>query len=423
MLKTSFIRTNKEKVLLGLEKRNFRKLHLINEILILDEKKKIIQNVLNKILERENFLSKKIGKILYSYHNNDEIKILKEKSSFLKKERKGIIFKLKKINDILEKKLNQIPNIPDKKIKKDSEKNDILFQEGEIHSSIINLLPHWELSKKFCLFDSNLGTKICGSGFTVYVGKGAKLHRSLIQYFLDKNREASYKEYSLPYLVNEKSVYATGQIPDKENQMYFIEKDNLYLIPTGEVPIMNCYKDKIFSDLDLPIKATTYTSCFRREAGSYGLKVRGLNRLHQFDKVEIIQITTSDSSYFSLKEMILHVKNILQSLNLPFRLVQLSGPDLSFSSSITYDFEVYSLAQKKWLEVSSISNCTDFQSNRLHLRYKKSKTGNIELCHTLNGSALAIPRIMAALLENNQTESRINIPKVLIPYTEFDHIK
>ncbi len=422
MLQISFIRKNQEKVLLGLKKRNFNKLHLINEILILDEKKKIAQNVLNKILEKENLISKKIGEIFSSYNDDSQIKSLKEKSIFLKIERKRINIQLEKISKILENKLNQIPNVPDENIKKNYEKNEIIFQEGESHCSIINPLPHWELSKKFCLFDSNLGTKICGSGFTVYMGKGAKLQRSLIQYFLDQNIRASYKEYSLPYLINEKSGYATGQIPDKENQMYFIEKNNFYLIPTGEIPIMNCYRDRILTNLDLPIKATTYTSCFRREAGSYGSKVRGLNRLHQFEKVEIIQITTPDSSSSSLQEMILHVKNILKSLNLPFRLVRLSAPDLGFASSITYDFEVYSIAQKKWLEVSSISNCTNFQSHRLHLRYK-TITGNIEFCHTLNGSALALPRIMASILENNQTENKITIPKVLVPYTEFDHIK
>ncbi|WP_185871812.1 serine--tRNA ligase [Blattabacterium cuenoti] len=422
MLRTSFIRKNKEKVLLGLEKRNFQKLYLINEILILDEKKKIVQNILNKTLEKENLISKKIGQILNSYNDHSQIKSLKEKSVFFKTERMNIHIQLKKISEILENKLNQIPNIPDEKVKKYFEKNDILFQEGKISCSIINPLPHWELSKKFCLFDINLGTKICGSGFPVYIGKGAKLQRSLIQYFLDKNIQASYKEYSLPYLINEKSGYSTGQIPDKENQMYFIEKDNFYLIPTGEIPIMNCYRDKILTNLELPIKATTYTSCFRREAGSYGSKVRGLNRLHQFEKVEIIQITTPDTSSLFLEEMILHVKNILQSLNLPFRLIRLNGPNLGFSSAITYDFEVYSIAQKKWLEVSSISNCTNFQSNRLHLRYK-TVTGNIDFCHTLNGSALALPRIMSTLLENNQTENKINIPKVLIPYTKFDHIK
>ncbi|WP_185858693.1 serine--tRNA ligase [Blattabacterium cuenoti] len=422
MLKVSFIRKNKEKVLLGLEKRNFRNIHLIDEILILDEKKKITQKVLNKILEKENYISRKIGKILTLEKENwEKIDSLKEKSSFLKTNKKNVNIKLKKIIQILEKKLHDIPNIPDKKVKKIFEKDDILFQEGKTHCETKNPLPHWELSKKFCLFDLNLGTKICGSGFSVYIGKAAKLQRSLIQYFLDKNIQASYKEYSLPYLINEKSGYATGQIPDKKNQMYFIEKDRFYLIPTGEIPIMNCYQDKIFSEKDLPIKATTYTSCFRRESGSYGSKVRGLNRLHQFEKVEIIQITTKDSSFYYLEEMILHVKNILKSLKLPFRLIRLMGPDLGFSSSMTYDFEVYSIAQKKWLEVSSISNCTNFQSNRLNLKYKNIK-GHIELCHTLNGSSLALPRIMAALLENNQTKNKINIPKVLVPYTEFDHI-
>ncbi|WP_185853504.1 serine--tRNA ligase [Blattabacterium cuenoti] len=421
MLRTSFIRENREKVLLGLKKRNFQEIDLIDEILILDEKKKIAQKVLNKILEKENSISKKIGRFL-NFGQNIQIESLKEKSTFLKKEKKNVNVKLREIVEILEKKLNQIPNIPDEKVKNNSEENDILFQEGEIDCHLENPLPHWELSNKFRLFDSNLGTKICGSGFSVYMGKGAKLQRSLIQYFIDQNIQASYKEYSLPYLVNEKSVYATGQIPDKENQMYFIEKDNLYLIPTGEVPIMNSYRDKIFSYADLPVKATTYTSCFRREAGSYGSKVRGLNRLHQFEKVEIIQITTQDSSFSSLEEMILHVKTLLKSLDLPFRLIRLNGPDLGFSSSITYDFEVYSIAQKKWLEVSSISNCSDFQSNRLNLRYK-TMTGHVKFCHTLNGSALALPRIMATLLENHQTENQINIPKILVPYTEFDHIK
>ncbi|WP_185877000.1 serine--tRNA ligase [Blattabacterium cuenoti] len=428
MLRTSFIRKNKEKVLLGLKKRNFEEINLIDEILILDKKKKIVQKVLNKILEKENNLSKKIGELI-SYDRNDnrndrkvsaEIEFLKERSILLKGEKKNVNDKLKKVTLLLEEKLKKVPNIPDEKVKNKSEKNDILFQDGNIDCNIKNPLPHWELSKKFSLFDSNLGTKICGTGFSVFIGKGAKLQRSLIQYFLDKNIQASYKEYSLPYLINEKSGYYTGQIPDKEDQMYFIEKDNLYLIPTGEIPIMNCYRDKIFTYKDLPIRATTYTSCFRREAGSYGSKVRGLNRLHQFEKVEIIQISSRNSSPF-LDEMILHVKNILKSLNLPFRIIRLNGSDLGFSSSITYDFEVYSMAQKKWLEVSSVSNCSDFQSNRLNLRYREI-TGDVKFCHTLNGSSLSLPRIMAALLENNQTEDKINIPRVLVPYTEFDHI-
>ncbi|AWU43286.1 serine--tRNA ligase [Blattabacterium punctulatus] len=423
MLQPSFIRNNRKKVLLGLKKRNFQKVYLIDEILTLDKKKKELKTVLNKISEEENTISKNISHLILKIDKSIKINSLKEKSLFLKKKKKDFNIQLKNIIQCLEEKLNQIPNIPNEKVKKNSDKNDILFQEGPIYSTIMEgALTHWELAKKFHLFDLLLGTKICGSGFSVYIGKGAKLQRSLIQYFLDQNIRASYTEYSFPYLINEKSGYSTGQIPDKEGQMYLIEKDNFYLIPTGEIPLMNCYRDNILTYKDLPIKATTYTSCFRREAGSYGSKVRGLNRLHQFEKVEIIQITSHETSYYYLEEMILHVRNILKSLELPFRILRLIGKDLGFSSSITYDFEVYSMAQKKWLEVSSISNCTNFQSNRLNLRYK-TMTGKMEFCHTLNGSSLALPRIIAALLENNQTVNKINIPKVLIPYTGFDNIK
>lgn len=424
MLQVSFIRKNREKILSGLEKRKFEKRNLIDEILILDKSKKNIQYEINKISENENKISKKISHIIGDKNRKRiPIKSLKEESFSLKKKKKNLHIQLKNIIQNLEKKLDQIPNIPDEIVKKNLEKDDFLFQEEAPHSIRIEKpLPHWELAKKFQLFDLYLGTKICGSGFPVYIGRGAKLQRGLIQYFLDKNIQAFYKEYSFPYLINEISGYSTGQIPDKEGQMYLIEKDNFYLIPTGEIPLMNCYRNNLLSYRDLPIKATTYTSCFRREAGSYGSKVRGLNRLHQFEKVEIIQITTSDTSFYYLEEMIFHVQNILKSLELPFRLIRLMGKDLGFSSAITYDFEVYSMAQKKWLEVSSISNCTNFQSNRLNLRYKTMK-GKIELCHTLNGSALALPRIMAALLENNQTVNQINIPKVLVPYTGFDHIK
>ncbi|WP_185850552.1 serine--tRNA ligase [Blattabacterium cuenoti] len=422
MFQTSFIKKNKKEFLLGLEKRNFDKVFLLDKILLLDEKRKKIQTSLNKILEKENIFSNRIGEILNSDSENKyEIEILKKRSFSLKKDKNILNDKLKKITKDLENNLDQIPNIPDDKVKKKS--NDLIFLQDKICSTILEKpLPHWELSKKFKLFDLSLGTKICGSGFPVYMGRCAKLQRSLIQYFLDQNIKASYEEYVLPYLINENSGYATGQIPDKEDQMYFLEKENFYLIPTGEIPLMNCYRNKIFTYTDLPVKATTYTSCFRREAGSYGTKVRGLNRLHQFDKVEIVQITTSENSSHSLEEMISHVKNIIQSLNLPFRILCVSGEDLGFSSAITYDFEVYSIAQKKWLEVSSVSNCTNFQSNRLKIRYKNIH-GEIKLCHTLNGSALALPRIIAVLLENNQTKTHINIPKVLISYTGFDKIK
>ncbi|WP_185865172.1 serine--tRNA ligase [Blattabacterium cuenoti] len=427
MFQVYFIRKNKKRVLLGLKKRNFNKIYLIDDILKLDNSRKKIQNILNKVLEKENIISKKISKILLKNNhvnvNELEIKSLKESSFSLKLKKKNLNIQLKEIIFFLKKKLSYIPNIPDETVKKKLAKDDIIIQEGMGKSCIDNPLPHWELSKKFNLFDLNLGSKICGTGFPVYFGKFAKLQRSLIQYFLDKNIKALYKEYSLPYFINQTSGFSTGQIPDKKDQMYFIEKDNFYLIPTGEIPLMNCYRDKIFLEKDLPIKATTYTSCFRREAGSYGTKVRGLNRLHQFEKVEIIQITLPDYSSYSLKDMIEHVKNILKSLNLPFRIIRLKASDLGYSSSITYDFEVYSIAQKKWLEVSSISNCTDYQSNRLNIRYKKNITGEIGYCHTLNGSALALPRILVAILENNQTNNHINIPEVLIPYTGFNNIK
>ncbi|WP_185870669.1 serine--tRNA ligase [Blattabacterium cuenoti] len=423
MLRTSFIRKNRKKVLFGLSKRKFHKIHLIDEILILDQKKKKVQYILNKISEKENLISKKISHLILKRGNSLQINSLKEESIFFKKKKKDLNIEFKNIVQNLEEKLNQIPNIPDEKIKEKNTEDAVWSPNNRTTTKTIEeALPHWELSKKFHLFSSDLGTKICRSGFSVYLGKVAKLQRSLIQYFLDQNIRASYLEYSLPYLINEMSVYATGQIPDKEDQMYFIEKDNLYLLPTGEVPLMNCFRDNLFTYKDLPVRATTYTSCFRRESGSYGSKVRGINRLHQFEKVEIIQITTPDTSYYYLDEMISHIKKILRSLEFPFRLIRLSGTDLGFSSAMTYDFEVYSIGQKKWLEVSSVSNCTNFQSNRLHLRYK-TMTGEIDLCHTLNGSALALPRIMAALLENNQTKNQINIPKVLIPYTGFDYIK
>ncbi|WP_185873453.1 serine--tRNA ligase [Blattabacterium cuenoti] len=423
MLDIYFLRKNKEKVLLGLKKRKFKKLYLIDEILMLYDEKKKMKISLNKILENENILSKKISNIIKNNRDLSEIEYLKKNSIILKKKKKNIRNKLKKIFISINKKLIYIPNIPNDNVKDNYEENNIIFKNEKIISNIKNPLPHWELSKKFNLFDLSLGSKICKSGFAVYIDKCAKLHRSLIQYFLDENINNSYKEYSLPYLINNISGYSTGQIPDKNNQMYFIEKDNFYLIPTGEIPLMNCYRNKIFKDTDLPIKSTTYTSCFRREAGSYGSKVRGLNRLHQFEKVEIIQINIPENSTNSLYDMITHIKKILKSLELPFRIIKLTAKNLSYSSSITYDFEVYSIAQKKWLEVSSVSNCNDFQSRRLNIKYKKRITGEVGYCHTLNGSSLALPRILVTILENNQTNNKITIPKVLIPYTGFCHIK
>ncbi|WP_185882557.1 serine--tRNA ligase [Blattabacterium cuenoti] len=428
MLSASFINKNLNEVLLGLDIRQFQKIYLIDEILILYKKKKKLEIIINNILTKEKILSNKI-RILIQQQKNENITQYEEKKIMLfkeisikyKKQKNTLLIDLHNILKNLENKLDQIPNIPDQCVQKIEEK--IIFKKNIIYSQTkCKILSHWELSKKFSLFDLSLGSKISGSSFAVYIGQGAKLYRSLIQYFLDQNILASYVEYNLPYIVNKKSVYSTGQLPDKEGQMYVIEKDNFYLIPTGEVPLINCYRNNLFSYKDLPIKNTTHTSCFRRESGSYGSKVRGLNRLHQFDKVEIIQITTSERSCNSLKEMIEHVKKLIISLELPFRMIRLIGKNLGFSSAITYDFEVYSRAQDKWLEVSSISNCKNFQSNRLNLKYR-NRHGKIEFCHTLNGSALALPRIMAALLENHQTSTKIKIPKILIPYTGFNNIE
>ncbi|WGH27514.1 MAG: serine--tRNA ligase [Candidatus Bostrichicola ureolyticus] len=414
MLQVSFIRNNTEKVLSGLDKRNFLKKNLINEILCLDKKKKKTQIQLNNLLEQSNNFSKEIGKNL---NKKKDVNLLYNESVILKKKIKEIKNKLNDITNILIDKLIQIPNIPSEYVSKSS--SEIIYQEIDFKYEDI-MLPHWELSKKFELFE--LSNKITTTGFPVYIGLCAKLQRSLIQFFLDKNIQSGYFEYYLPYLVNSISAYSTGQLPDKENQMYQIKEDNLYLIPTGEVPLLNFYRDKIFLYNELPIKATTHTSCFRREAGSYGSNVKGLNRVHQFEKVEIIQITTYENSYVALDDMVLHIKNILKMLKLPFRILRLCGGQLGFTAEITYDFEVYAAGQKKWLEVSSVSNCNTFQSYRLKLRYR-TKDNNIKYCHTLNGSALALPRILVALLENNQMIKYIKIPEVLIPYTGFNQIK
>jgi seryl-tRNA synthetase len=299
--------------------------------------------------------------------------------------------------------------------------NEEVYREGAIPDLGDNALPHWELAKKYDIIDFELGNKITGAGFPVYKGKGAKLQRALISYFLDKNTAAGYMEYQLPHLVNEASGFGTGQLPDKEGQMYHVTEDNLYLIPTAEVPATNIYRDSLLSEKDFPIKLTGYTPCFRREAGSYGAHVRGLNRLHQFDKVEILRIEHPDHSYNALNEMVEHVKGILQELQLPYRILRLCGGDLGFTSALTYDFEVYSTAQERWLEISSVSNFETFQANRLKLRFKNSD-GKTELAHTLNGSSLALPRVLAGILENYQTDSGIKIPEVLIPYTGFSEI-
>ncbi|MFU7501700.1 MAG: serine--tRNA ligase [Candidatus Karelsulcia muelleri] len=394
MLKVSFIEKNKKIIIIGLIKRNFYY-----------KKKKKIKSKLDNLIYYIKFFSKKI---------NEEI--IRNYSSFLKEKLKINIFFIKKIKNKIFEIIIKIPNLPFEEVQKE---NNYILYKREIINNYKKKIYHWELGEKFKLFSTKKGAIISGNGFNVFFNKGALLQRSLIQFFLEKNISSGYMEYILPYLVNINSVYGTGQIPDKKYQMY--NYDNLYLIPTGEVPLINIFKKTIFKESELPIKATTYSSCFRRESGSYGSKVRGLNRLHQFDKVEIIQISTCKDSYLSFHYMVNHIKDLLRLLNLPFRIIRLCGKDLGFTSALTYDFEVYSPGQKKWLEVSSVSNCTNFQSNRLKLRYR-TFDGKIKLCHTLNGSSLAIPRIISAILENNQYKNYIIIPKVLIKYMKIDKI-
>ncbi|WP_259288522.1 serine--tRNA ligase [Candidatus Karelsulcia muelleri] len=405
MLKVSFIERNKKIIMIGLIKRNFYKVYLINYILFLYKKKKKIKSKLDNLIYYIKYFSK-----------NRKLNEVRNYSSFLKEKLKINLFLIKKIKNKIFEIIIKIPNLTFEEVKKNYK--EILYKR-EILNNFKKKIDHWELGEKFKLFSTKKGAIISGNGFNVFINKGALLQRSLIQFFLEKNISSGYIEYVLPYIVNLNSVYGTGQIPDKKSQMYNI--DNLYLIPTGEVPLINIFKNKIFKESELPIKATTYTSCFRRESGSYGSKVRGLNRLHQFDKVEIVQISTCKDSYLSFNDMVNHIKSLLRSLNLPFRIIRLCGKDLGFTSALTYDFEVYSPGQKKWLEVSSVSNCINFQSNRLKLRYR-TFDGKIKLCHTLNGSSLAIPRMISAILENNQYKNYIILPKVLIKYMKIEKI-
>ncbi|WP_259147472.1 serine--tRNA ligase [Candidatus Karelsulcia muelleri] len=405
MLKVSFIERNKKIIMIGLIKRNFYKVYLINYILFLYKKKKKIKSKLDNFIYYIKYFSK-----------NRKLNEVRNYSSFLKEKLKINLFLIKKIKNKIFEIIIKIPNLTFEEVKKNYK--EILYKR-EILNNLKKKIDHWELGEKFKLFSTKKGAIISGNGFNVFINKGALLQRSLIQFFLEKNISSGYIEYVLPYIVNINSVYGTGQIPDKKSQMYNI--DNLYLIPTGEVPLINIFKNKIFKESELPIKATTYTSCFRRESGSYGSKVRGLNRLHQFDKVEIVQISTCKDSYLSFNDMVNHIKSLLRSLNLPFRIIRLCGKDLGFTSALTYDFEVYSPGQKKWLEVSSVSNCRNFQSNRLKLRYR-TFDGKMKLCHTLNGSSLAIPRMISAILENNQYKNYIILPKVLIKYMKIEKI-
>lgn len=421
MLQVAYIKDNKEKVLAGLKKRNFGKLELIDEIISLDESRKKIQFDLDYQLSEMNKISKDIG-VLMKEGKKDEAKKAKSQTLSLKESTKKLQQNLSETEEKLKLALYEVPNIPNDLVPAGTnEEANLEVFKHTAHENIINdALPHWELTKKYDLIDFELGVKITGAGFPVYKGKGARLQRSLVQYFLDKNAEAGYMEIVPPFVVNEASGYGTGQLPDKEGQMYYINEDKLYLIPTSEVPVTNMYRDVLLNENQLPIKLTAYSPCFRREAGSYGKDVRGLNRLHQFEKVEIVRIERSENSYEALEEMVEHVKSLLESLQLTYRILRLCGGDLGFTSAITYDFEVWSAAQERWLEVSSVSNFETFQANRLKLRYKSE--GKNQLCHTLNGSSLALPRVLAALLENHQSEEGIKIPKVLVPYTGFDLI-
>lgn len=422
MLQVTYIRENREEVIKRLTKRNIDPIKIIDDVIAFDEDRRHLQTQLDNVLAESNILSKEIGN-LFKLGDTKKANLLKEKSGQLKEDSKSLNDKLNDKVEALYQLLYKIPNLPNELVPGgNSEKNnEQVYRDGDIPELHKGALPHWDLAKKYDIIDFELGNKITGAGFPVYKGKGAKLQRALITYFLDKNTAAGYTEYQLPYLVNEASGFGTGQLPDKEGQMYCVTEDNLYLIPTAEVPGTNIYRDSLLNESELPIALTGYTPCFRREAGSYGAHVRGLNRLHQFDKVEIIRIEHPNRSYKALDEMVNHVKGILKELKLPYRILRLCGGDLGFTSALTYDFEVFSTAQDRWLEISSVSNFETFQANRLKLRFKNSD-GKSELCHTLNGSSLALPRVLAGILENYQTPDGIKIPEVLIPYTGFDKI-
>jgi seryl-tRNA synthetase len=402
--------------------KNFNGKEIIQTILSLDDKRKETQKLLDDNLAQSNVLAKEIG-MLFKAGKTDEANHLKEKTSELKELAKDLSVTFETTKKELEDALMKVPNLPHPSIPrgKTPEDNEIVYEEGVIPDLPESAVPHWDLASKYDLIDFALGNKISGAGFPVYKGKGARIQRALINFFLDRAIAAGYQEIQPPYLVNAASGYGTGQLPDKDGQMYYAPLDDLYLIPTAEVPVTNIYRDVILKESDFPLKNVAYSSCFRREAGSYGKDVRGLNRLHQFDKVEIVQIAHPERSYEILEEMKAYVSGLLVALELPFRILKLCGGDISFTSAMTYDMEVYSAAQKRWLEVSSISNFESYQANRMKLRFK-DENGKMQLAHTLNGSALALPRIVAALLENNQSVDGIKIPAALVPYTGFNTI-
>jgi seryl-tRNA synthetase len=419
MLELHLIRGNPELISERLAVKNFAAGEILQSVIKTDKLRREIKINLDQNLAEINRISKEIG-ALFQSGKKDDANAMKEKTVALKQLSKTLGDQLDEAENELQQLLVQLPNLPHVSVKpgKSAEDNEVVQQEGEKPQLPSGSVPHWDLCKKYGIIDFELGNKITGAGFPVYRGKGARLQRALINYFLDKGIEAGYIEYQPPLLVNEASGYGTGQLPDKDGQMYLVNEDQLYLIPTAEVPVTNFYRDMILKESDLPIKNVAYSSCFRREAGSYGKDVRGLNRLHQFDKVEIVQIQQPENSYETLEEMRQHVCTLLRELELPFRVLKLCGGDISFASALTYDMEVYSAAQQRWLEVSSVSNFETFQSNRMKLRYKDEQ-GRSRLVHTLNGSALALPRIVAALLENNQSSEGIRVPKVLQAYTGF----
>lgn len=423
MLTLNFIRENKDLIIKRLKVKNFDAGIAIDKIIQLDSKRRETQQQSDKLQSEMNTLSKEIGQ-LFKQGRKEEAGLIKEKTAVIKEEVKEMASLLGEIEKQLNEELISVPNIPHELVPpgKSDEDNVKVKEEGSAPSLHNDALPHWELAKKFDIIDFELGTKLTGAGFPVYKGKGAKLQRALINFFLDEGEAAGFSEVLPPIVVNEESGFATGQLPDKEGMMYHVQTDNLYLIPTAEVPVTNIYRSMIMEEDELPVMNIAYTPCFRREAGSWGAHVRGLNRLHQFDKVEIVVIAHPDKSYEVLDMMIGHVENLVRKLELPYRIMRLCGGDISFTSALTYDFEVFSAAQKRWLEVSSVSNFESFQSNRLKCRYRSKGSKQNRLVHTLNGSALALPRILAAILENNQTPDGIKIPEALVKYTGFESI-
>ncbi|MFC3197004.1 serine--tRNA ligase [Parapedobacter deserti] len=419
MLQVNYIRENRDSVIERLGVRNFKALELIDEVIALDERRRQLQTESDALAAEANAAARQIGELMRQ-GKRDSAEAIKAQSSGYKEQQKKFVEELDSVEAGLHEKLVLLPNLPHPSVPRGvgAEDNEVVLEHGRRPELPEHALPHWELAAKYDIIDFELGTKVTGSGFPIYKGKGARLQRAMINFFLDQAGKAGYREVQPPILINEASGFGTGQLPDKEGQMYHVGVDDLYLIPTAEVPLTNMYRDTIVKESDFPIKLTAYTPCFRREAGSYGAHVRGLNRLHQFDKVEVVQVVHPQKSYEVLEEMSLYVQSLLRAIDLPYRVLRLCGGDIGFTSALTYDMEVWSAAQQRWLEVSSVSNFETFQSHRLKVRFK-GENGKTQLAHTLNGSALALPRILASILEHNQTEQGIKIPDVLVPYTGF----